>query len=80
MPGAGREFRGDRRAHDFVHNPLRPLETARSEKPDWKAAFDLGSAEDAKVLPPNMPLAAMGSNPCSRKADVTVFWWREPGL
>jgi len=31
------------------------METATAEKPDWNAAVDLCYAEDAKVLPPNMP-------------------------
>jgi len=31
------------------------MENATAEKPDWDAAVDLCYAEDAKVLPPNMP-------------------------
>jgi ketosteroid isomerase-like protein len=31
------------------------VQNATAEKPDWNAAVDLCYAEDAKVLPPNMP-------------------------
>lgn len=56
------------------------METATAEKPDWNAAFDRCYAEDAKVLPPNMPAleglpaikAALGQAPPYKEFKLDI--------